>query len=373
VKIFVLVCVFLGGMGQGIVNPKLPELLVDHASLALDSGISASLMYAGIFFASFLYGRLADRGHVFRLLAAGLFLYALTLALLSAAKTKEALFALRFFEGLSLSAIYVSADMVLCRTSTDENRGQWLSYYGLALSLGLLFGPCYLLLLEWLKVGSLVNLSLLSVAAVVTLFALASLGFRLPKWPEQKETKMQHRQATMAAVLYGFLEAGLVAVLAAAVTGYYKLQVETLFLVLILAAGLASLAWGASIDKFGARRTLSWVFLSLALLSLSTTGAQWLRPSDWVMVAGAVSFGIAAGGIYPAGFAWLIEGSHPSQYGFASGLFTRAYGLGSLFGPLAFGLAVEGAGPLGLFGLATLLGAGGLMLARKPARSGARL
>ncbi|MEG6624273.1 hypothetical protein V2B08_33750, partial [Pseudomonas aeruginosa] len=82
--------------------------------LALDSGVSASLMYLGIFFASFLYGRVADRGHVFRLLAGGLFLYGVVLFLFRAAASREAVFLLRFFEGLGLSAIYVSADVVLC-------------------------------------------------------------------------------------------------------------------------------------------------------------------------------------------------------------------------------------------------------------------
>ncbi len=75
---------------------------------------------------------------------------------------------------------------------------------------------------------------------------------------------------------------------------------------------------------------------------------------------GFAVFGVAAGGIYPAGFAWLVEGCPPSRYGYASGLFTRAYGLGSLFGPLCFGIAIEGAGEKGFFALALALGLMGI-------------
>jgi MFS family permease len=77
-----------------------------------------------------------------------------------------------------------------------------------------------------------------------------------------------------------------------------------------------------------------------------------------------VIFGVAAGGIYPAGFAWLIDGSDASQYGYASGLFTRAYGLGSLFGPLCFGLLIEWKGEKGLYFLSCFRGLLGILVTR---------
>ena len=364
-KIFALLCVFFGGMGQGVVNPKLPELLTDHSTLALDSGISASLMYIGIFFASFLYGRWADRGRVFRLMSTGLFIYAVVLILLAAAQTKTQLFLLRFFEGIGLSAVYVAADVVLCRGSSDDTRGRWLSYYGAALSLGLLLGPVLMLILEFFGVQNALAHSLHSLAGAALLSAIVSLFISMPLQHSPKPEALPNRRATLSAGLYGFLEAGLVAVLAAVAIKSFSANVEKLFVALILTAAAASLAWGIGIDRFGPRPTLRLVFLTLALACGATSAAQWLHPGVWVLFASAMAFGVAAGGIYPAGFAWLVEGVAPSQYGYASGLFTRAYGLGSLLGPVAFGLAVEGAGPLGLFGLASLLGAGGWMLARK--------
>ncbi|MGZ3735266.1 MAG: MFS transporter, partial [Bdellovibrionota bacterium] len=184
-----------------MVNPKLPELLSDHVRLALDSGISASLMYLGIFAASFLYGRLADRGNTFRLLAGGLFLYSAVLFLFRLAGSKEAVFLLRLFEGLGLSAIYVSADVVLCRASRDDERGRWLSYYGVALSLGLLCGPITVLGVQQLRAGSALAPTLAALAALVFLFGCLSLRLRLPPAAEEPAAPRLRKSAAFAAVL----------------------------------------------------------------------------------------------------------------------------------------------------------------------------
>jgi MFS transporter, DHA1 family, multidrug resistance protein len=367
-RIFVLLCVFIGGLGQGVVNPKLPEILPDHDRLAIDSGISASLMYLGIFFMSFLYGRWADRGITFRQLSLGLLAYAAVLGLLVLAKSKEAVFALRLLEGLSLSAVYVSADVVLCRASSDEERGQWLSYYGAALSLGLLVGPALLLLAEVWSAPQALKISLLGVAALALCFSAASTRFHLPAAPSAEgDAKIRNARAPLAGVLYGFLEAGLVAVLGATVALSYHTKPEYVFVAIIISAALASIFWGWLIDRIGGRRTLAAVFALLTLTLLALSLWQKWQPSEGLILAAAVAFGLAAGGIYPAGFAWLVEGVHPSRFGYASGLFTRAYGLGSLFGPLCFGLAVEKAGPLGLFMLPAGLGIVGLIFARSAA------
>ena len=262
-KMFVLFCVFFGGLGQGVVNPKIPELLGGEGNLAENSGISASLMYLAIFFASFQYGKWADRGKLFFLLRGGLISYTGILILFAFTRTKEGIFLLRFFEGLSLSAIFVSADVVLCRSSSDEDRGRWLSYYGVALSLGLLFGPAILLILESLDVPSAIFWSLLVVAFFAILSAFLSFTFHLPTLETQDEVASLNRRASISAALYGFLEAGLVAVLAAAVLRSFSAKIETIFIVLILSAAAASAIWGIIIDRVGGRTTLFCVHLVL--------------------------------------------------------------------------------------------------------------
>ncbi len=278
--------------------------------------------------------------------------------------SREAIFIFRFLEGLSLSAIFVAADYVLCRASANSDRGQWLSYYGVALSIGLLFGPAIILILDWLATPHSLLKSLLGVATAALLLAITSLRYELPSTEKQNDAPLRESRAALAAILYGFFEAGLVATLAATALKSTSLRVEYVFILIILSAAIASIYWGNRIDKIGGRKTLQQVFLMLFL----GLGALLLIPLFFSVperiLAAAVIFGIAAGGIYPAGFAWLIEGSDASQYGYASGLFTRAYGFGSLFGPLCFGLFIEKNGQVGLYMLACFLGFLGILASR---------
>jgi MFS family permease len=144
---------------------------------------------------------------------------------------------------------------------------------------------------------------------------------------------------------------------------YFSASAESVFIALILSAVPASLFWGWLIDRVGGRRALRWVFAVFIATQAILLGG--FLPAAILPFAAAISFGIAAGGIYPAGFAWLVEGCAPAQYGYASGLFTRAYGFGSLLGPLAFGFAVEAGGASGFFALALLLGFAGVACASR--------
>ena len=365
-RIFVLLCVFIGGLGQGVVNPKLPEILKDQSHLAINSGISASLMYMAIFLASFVYGKVADRGYVFRLLMGGLIAYSVVLISFIYSHSVNQVFILRFLEGLSLSAMYIAADVVLCRASSDKDRGQWLSYYGVAISIGLLLGPAMLLLVSFVHGQEDLAVSLLVVAGLALLFSIVSFFFRLPSTGAEPTTQITHKSAAMGAVLYGFFEAGLVAVLSAVIAQSFSgIKVEVIFTVLILSAALASIVWGILIDKIGGKNTFAWVCLSLAV-SLGLVSFLTLQfTQTFIIYLAAVGFGIAAGGIYPAGFAWLVTGVPASGLGYASGYFTRAYGLGSLVGPLVFGFSVDRLGANGLFVLSALVGLAGFIFAKK--------
>ena len=144
-RLFALLCVLIGGMGQGVVAPQLPRLLGSAGSLALESGISATILYFGIFLATFFYGNWADRGKVHLLLGFGLVGYAGTLLAMSASPGLTTFYLLRFIEGLTLSAVFVSADYLLGKLSASDERGRWLSYFGVAISAGLLLGPLLVL------------------------------------------------------------------------------------------------------------------------------------------------------------------------------------------------------------------------------------
>lgn len=345
-------------MGQGVVAPQLPLLLHDSRDLAWDSGVSASLMYLGIFVSTYFYGLWADRGFVHRLLGPGLISYFLILLALGGAGSKSVFFILRALEGLSLSAIFVSADFVLGRLSAPHERSRWLSYYGVAISIGLLLGPALSLGLSEYGVAPFFSLSL--VAAVSLFLGVNAFSFRLdrcsdPLKPSGRPELLQ-RGPYSVATAYGFMESGLVACLPILAAQYFKIRPELGLMVIIITAGVSSFFWGVLADRYGPRSVVQGLLLGLTLgaaLFWIVSGVMLLH---WVFYLSCILFGAVAGGLYPIGFSWLLEGLSEERFGEASGAFARYYGLGSLLGPLSLGWAVDRWEVRGMFFVLSTLG-----------------
>jgi MFS family permease len=162
--------------------------------------------------------------------------------------------------------------------------------------------------------------------------------------------------ALSTAVSYGALESALVSVLPVLALREFHVRAEWCLIVLILTAAVSSLIWGNRSDRWGPRAVATvlvglLVLLPMLLLLLIPT----LSPAalGW---SACVVFGILAGGLYPVGFSWLLVGLPEAHYGYASGAQARAYGLGSLVGPVSVGLVVERFHAAGLFGAVCLVG-----------------
>ncbi|MGK5082174.1 MFS transporter [Bdellovibrionota bacterium FG-1] len=356
-RFLALICVCLCGMGQGVVAPKLPELLAHSNRLALSSGLSATMMYLGIFISTYRYGTLADRGLVHRLMGWGLFAYAISLLLMGQTHSEILLLAIRLLEGLAISAVLVGADFILGRVSPEETRGQWLSYYGVALSVGLLAGPLLNLTTNHL------SQSLAAVAAIAVflgVFSLVLIQVPATDFENTLPPPPAGRGPLACGASYGFMEAGLVAVFPVlAVTQFHVLPEKSL-MVCIVAAALSSVGWGIATDRWGARPTLRLLFSGLFLLPLALAALH-LQGEGAAFLLCAL-FGVLAGGIYPTGFTWMLQGVPQAHYGFASGAFARAYGLGSLVGPLVTGASTYYFGATGFLLTLSALGAVTLQL-----------
>ena len=349
-RLLALACVLLGGMGQGVVAPKLPELLKESTALAFDSGISATVMYFGIFISTFRFGKWADQGKVHWLLGPGMLAYSLVLMALGYLHTPVGFFIGRFAEGITLSAIYVAADFILGRLSAPKERGQWLSYYGVALSIGLLAGPALALSAAKFGISQSPVFPLSVVAGLAVIMGLVVLGKKVAQAPATDGPPSRlNLRALASGSAYGYMEAGLVAVMPILAVREFHVLPEYCLVVVIISAALSSIVWGIASDKNGPKPTVH-VLLSLLLIGpFLILGLLSHFPSSIVAYASCILFGIVAGGLYPVAFSWLLLDLPESQYGNASGGFARAYGLGSIFGPLLTGLAAENLGAQGFF------------------------
>ncbi len=349
IRILALVCVMLGGMGQGVVSPRLPALLHESNQIAFDAGASAALMYLGIFISTFFFGKWADRGWVNRIMGFGLSAYSLILAGFIFAASVFSIFTLRFIEGVALSAIYVSADFILGRASEPKQRGKWLSFYGIALSIGLGLGP----VMNLLNSDQAAPVFSLCMVAALALLLGWVMGFRIiPAVSDElsSEPFQYSFPALLSGASYGFIEAGLVAVLPVVALQQFHYSPEKGLIVVIISAALFSLLWGELSTRIRNRTIVQFLFLMLAVGCL----ALFFKSQ---IILSCILFGAVAGGLYPIGFAWLLEGLPEAAFGKASGAFSRAYGLGSLGGPLTLGFLAERYSQNGLYAGLSAIGA----------------
>jgi MFS family permease len=352
-------------MGQGVVAPKLPELLHNGARLAFQSGISATLMYFGIYVSTFRFGKMADRGLVHRVMTGGLWGYCLALLFIGFAPNNLSLFAARFIEGLSLSAVFVAADFLLGRLSSSDERGEWLSYYGVALSIGLLLGPALALLAPHLAAAMGIRaefaskpwLPMIMVAGLVLLLSLTTVRLRVAAAADTAPPAgMLPRAPLLVGSAYGFMEAALVAVLPILAVQEFHVRPEYCLIAVIVSAALFSVLWGKAADRFGAKKIVFRLLIIMVLGNLLLLLIRGHIPGAALAYCSCVLYGALAGGLYPTGFAWLLESVSEAEYGYASGGFARAYCLGSLFGPLMVGLAASSFYSAGMFVLLGALG-----------------
>ena len=291
-KIIALFCVFLGGMGQGVVMPQIPTLLQGSDGLAMSSGISATLLYLGIFFSSFWYGRLADRGKMNLLLSGGLLCYAITLFFFTQLPSLPQIFILRFIEGLSVCAVYIAADYILGKYSPRESRGKWLSFYGIALSIGLLFGPLLTLLCEHFSSPPTFSIELLSGAVLLT--AIAILLVRSEKPPMSVEGKPLLNSGALAlAKIYGFVESALVALFPVIAIQFFQMKPEVCLVAVIVTAAALSYPAGVLIDRYRPERVALWVFGIMIVCSSVFFVVSHQVPSAF-LIYGSCGFYLAA-------------------------------------------------------------------------------
>ena len=349
-RYYALACVALGGMGQGVVAPNLSMLLKNSKVALADSGIGAGLLYLGIFLSTYLYGKMADRGKVHLLFAAGLLVYSITLFLLGiAGGSSAAFFLIRFVEGLAISAVFVAGDFVLGRLSKEHERARWLSYYGVALSIGLLVGPALSLFAAKIFNHRSPAITLGLVAGGAVLLAGASFRVRVESLRDVDSSSIKWPTGPLVSgASYGFMEAGVVAVFPILAATDLSVTPEYCLIAIIISAALSSIVFGEL-----AERVDSSVLVRLLLLGMSagflalTLILHRVSPVTWAYSAGAF-IGILAGGLYPLGFDWLLKRVPASEYGNASGAFARAYGLGSLLGPFALGYSTQFAHAAGM-------------------------
>jgi MFS family permease len=332
----------LSYVGVGLVAPLIPILLSGHGENSFLVGLIGTTMFTAFTVASFPVGAATDRLGAKPVLVAGLIVYGTAILLFAFINMTWLFFVVRAIEGVGASAISVATETMISQLSGPSERARRMSYYALSIGIGWAAGPLTGALLYGIRpevpfVGCFV-LSVIAGLLAVSMIKSSPVG-------------SHHGEAILSVLspnivvpissgaLYGYLMSSLVTLFPL----YLKREInvpETGMGAIITAVILGTIASqvpiGHAADRFGKRKTL----LACTLL-LGGVFALMSFHSDWrLFLATGVMAGALAGSLYPIGLALLGQVVRKQRLGAATSTFSLAFGVGSLVGPTASGLAM---------------------------------
>lgn len=323
-------------------------------------GLNTSLYYLGIALAALAVPWLMRRASRACVLA-GIITDALVTALFPWGDSLPIWFALRLVGGIGTALSLIPVETLINQNAAPERRARDFGCYAFSVALGV-------------ALGSLIGLPLYPLAPRLTfalggLVTLAAALVAWLGWPRQHtrleetvgEGPLSLRANTLSygtAWVQGFLEGGLMTFLSIYLLGLGYTEGGVSLLVSGLFAGviLCQVPVACLADRLGRFRVLlgCHVLLLASLLGVRCcTGAITL--SLWLFV-----LGVCCGALYPLGLALLGDRVPPTGMARANACYLASNCLGSLSGPVLFGLTIDLCGQasqftIGMFSVVAVL------------------
>jgi len=373
----IYLAVAISYVGVGLVAPLIALVLEAHGENSFMVGLIGTTMFTTFTLSSFPIGAATDRFGPKPILVGGLIVYGAAIALFALNLTTPLFFLARAIEGVGGAAISVAAETMISKLSAPDERARRMSYYALSVGLGWVAGPL---------TGTLL-FKLHHATPFVACFGLSLVAAVIAQAMIPQTESTSHRLESLinviskpmivpmsAGMLYGYLMSSLITLVPIYLT--HDVQAESQQMGIIITAVIAGVLisqvpLGRVADRFGKRRTLFACAIVLAItFALMSMAHNW----RWFIPTGIIT-GAMAGGLYPLGLALIGGIVRRERLGAANSLFSLAFGIGSLTGPTASGLAMTHFGHRWLFYLPialTLLFAGQLLVLYKPAAPHAR-
>jgi MFS family permease len=357
-RTLVMLCLASAGwaFSFGLGAPLASLWLRDTGRSALIIGVNTSLYYLGVVLAAILVPYLMRRTSR-ACVVGGILADAVATTLFPWVDTLPAWFALRLTGGMATALSIIPMETLVNRNAAPERRARDFGFYAFSVALGIALGA-----LVGLPLYPLSPHGTFALGGAVTLAAavLAWLG-----WPagvslleETAHDKMLSWRANClsygTAWVQGFLEGGLITFLSIYLLaldyteGAVGLLLGGLFAGVILCQ--VPIAWLA--DRLGRLRVLlgCHVLLLAALLLL-----RWC-PGTAALSLCLFLLGTCCGALYPLGLALLGDRVSPAGLAQANACYLASNCVGSLCGPVLFGLVIK------VFGLSAQFLAGVLSI-----------
>jgi MFS family permease len=357
-----ILVVSIAGVSQGLTIPLLSVLLEKQGVSSVVNGLNAAAMYLGIVLISPWLELPLRRGGYRSTILCGLFMVALSTALIPIFSHLAVWFVLRLMMGVGDSCLHYASQMWVTKIAAPEQRGRDLSLYGLAYGVGFSVGPLGLNLLPF---GMWVPFAALLVVYLVAFGLLARIRNEFPD--RAAETgKKENRYAAVfrlgwlaliPSFLYGFMETSLNGSFPvyALRTGVSVEWVSFILPSFVIGSILLQMPLGALSDRIGRKRVMFGCALAgaAAFCLFPLTGN-----TVWLMMVLLAIAGAAVGSFYSLGLAYaadILPASMVPTAGIVAGM---NFGVASILAPNVNGYLMQYFPPWTMFFLMGLLLAG---------------
>ncbi|WP_181350931.1 MFS transporter [Thalassobacillus sp. CUG 92003] len=340
--------VTISGFSQGMLLPLLAVILEQNGTSTSLNGLHATGIYIGILVASpFMEKPLQKVGYKPVILIGGALVCA-SLALFPIWESLWFWFMLRITIGIGDQMLHFGTQTWITSTSSAQNRGRSIAFYGLFFSVGFTLGPLMTNLLS-------IHIALpFIVSACLSATVWGTMWWVGNEWPE-RETTSAHANSSLKRfaqaaryawvaflppLTYGFLEATLHGIFP--VYGMRLGHDVNMLSVIIpcFAAGslLSQIPLGTLSDHIGRKKVILMV---VSLGSIAFLAAGWLEHSTvWLFILFTFA-GICVGSLYSLGISYMTD-ILPRQLLPAGNIMCgMAFSIGSIAGPFLTGVLLD--------------------------------
>ncbi len=336
------VTLFLG-LAYGI-SIALTAIHLDEHGFGKEAiGDLATAFALGLVIASVPMGRIIRRFSAKRVLTAGMFGYALCVALFPWITSYGGLAVLRFFDGACSMAVWISCETLLLSLAEPEHKAYTTSLYAISLAVGYVAGPLLARgVVAWAPLSTAFALAG-ALAASAGLFAALRVSNE-----GHEEQRAEHaakgtgsswpvfwkiKNSCVATFAYGYFQAGVVLFLPLYLMASKNItRDQTVIIPAFFAAGmlLFSNVAGRAGDRFGHLL----VMRCLAALGMSMILGFVLLDSYILMCAAVFTAGASLAPISPVSLALQGVQCEQAEYSRATSIYNTFYAAGILLGPL---------------------------------------
>jgi MFS family permease len=286
-------------------------------------------------------GMVSDRWSRSKLMVLGLILASLAYFILYSSNDISHIVIARLIEGAGVASFVPSSIASAVDQAPEGKLGQTLGWRSMMIGIGFTIGPGIGgILAEILDYKTTFGLSSLLLVTVIPFAFYRESGKHSPRG-SHSISGIRERGfivALLALILYGLSWMGVYTFLAASLANLpYGPLVIGLYVII---QGLSSVALRAIAGKMADKRPAMMAYLGLLLMSLGLFVIYLTQVPPNLYIAAPI-FGIGLGIYVPGSQTLALMRCPPDNRGYLSGIYTMGLDVGTLIGPVLFGLIIQ--------------------------------